>query len=155
MLFFFFINQENTFRGSYQSFSIKKVFVKISKNSQESTGARASFKWSCRLKPATLFKKRLWHKCFPVKFTKFLGTPFLQNTSGRLLMFQQKIIHWTHQFTTKNLKKDKKKLIWILNFFVRPFMSSFVTTFQNRKPQLYSWSQFTFLKKQFPYGFVH
>ena len=33
-------------------------------------------------KPATLLKLRLWHKCFPVNFAKFLRTPFLQNTSG-------------------------------------------------------------------------
>ena len=25
--------------------------------------------------PATLFKKRLWRKCFPVNFAKFLRTP--------------------------------------------------------------------------------
>ena len=35
--------------------------------------------------PATLLKKRLWYRCFPVNFTKFLRT-FLQNTSGRLLL---------------------------------------------------------------------
>ena len=34
-----------------------------------------------------LLKKRLWHRCFPVSFTKFLGTPFLQNNSGRLLLY--------------------------------------------------------------------
>ena len=41
-----------------------------------------------RPKAATLLKKRLWHSCFPVKFVKFLRTPFLQNTSGsgRLLL---------------------------------------------------------------------
>ena len=27
--------------------------------------------------PATLFKKRLWYRCFPVNFAKFLKTPFL------------------------------------------------------------------------------
>ena len=27
-----------------------------------------------------------WHRCFPVNFVKFLRTPFLQNTSGRLLL---------------------------------------------------------------------
>ena len=32
-------------------------------------------------------KKRLWHRCFPVNFAKFLRAPFLQNTSGRLLLF--------------------------------------------------------------------
>ena len=34
------------------------------------------------LNPAILFKKRDWHKCFTVNFTKFLRTPFLQNTSS-------------------------------------------------------------------------
>ena len=28
------------------------------------------------LSPATLFKKRLWHSCFPLNFAKFLGTRF-------------------------------------------------------------------------------
>ena len=28
------------------------------------------------LRPATLSKKRLWHRCFPVTFVKFLKTPF-------------------------------------------------------------------------------
>ena len=27
------------------------------------------------LTPATLLKKRLWHRCFPVNFAKFLRTP--------------------------------------------------------------------------------
>ena len=38
------------------------------------------------LRPATLLKKRPWHRCFPVNFARFLRTPFLQNTSGRLLL---------------------------------------------------------------------
>ena len=33
-------------------------------------------------RPANLLKKRLWHRCFPVNFAKFLSTPFLQNGSG-------------------------------------------------------------------------
>ena len=36
--------------------------------------------------PVVLLKKRLRHRCFPVKFVKFLRTPFLQDTSGRLLL---------------------------------------------------------------------
>ena len=31
---------------------------------------------SCRTQPATLLKKRPQHRCFPVTFMKFLGTPF-------------------------------------------------------------------------------
>ena len=38
------------------------------------------------LRHATLLKKRLWHRCFPVNFVKFLRTPFLQKTSGQLLL---------------------------------------------------------------------
>ena len=36
--------------------------------------------------PATLLKKRLWHRYFSVNFAKFLRSTFLQNTSGRLLL---------------------------------------------------------------------
>ena len=38
------------------------------------------------LRDKTLLKKRLWHRCFPVNFAKFLRTPFLQNTSRRLFL---------------------------------------------------------------------
>ena len=37
-------------------------------------------------RPATLLKKSLLRRCFLVNFTKFLRTPFLQSTSGRLLL---------------------------------------------------------------------
>ena len=30
-----------------------------------------------RLTPAILLKKRLWHRCFPMNFAKFLRTPFI------------------------------------------------------------------------------
>ena len=38
------------------------------------------------LRPATLLKKKLWQRYFPVNFAEFLRTPFLQNTSRRLLL---------------------------------------------------------------------
>ena len=38
------------------------------------------------LRPATLLKKSLWCRCFPVNFANFFRTPFLQNTSERLLL---------------------------------------------------------------------
>ena len=37
-------------------------------------------------RPANLLKQRFWYRCFPVNFAKFIRTPFLQNTSGRLLL---------------------------------------------------------------------
>ena len=48
------------------------------------------------LRPVTLLKTGLWHKCFSVhfqEFPKFPRTPFLQNTSGRLLLYGDDI--WT------------------------------------------------------------
>ena len=53
-----------------------EVFCKecVFKNIAKFTGKRLcrSFFW-----PATLFKKRLRHRCFPVNFAKLLKTPFL------------------------------------------------------------------------------
>ena len=61
--------------------------IYLQKNSSEVVAQRSSIlkvfsKTSPR--PAVLSKKRLQHRCFPVNFAKFLKTPFLQNTSGRL-----------------------------------------------------------------------
>ena len=42
------------------------------------------------LRPATLLKKKFWHRCFPVNFAKSLRTPFLQNSSGRLLLYKKR-----------------------------------------------------------------
>ena len=55
------------------------MFLEISQNSQENTCARVSIL-------IKILIKRLWRRCFPVKFAKFLRTSFLQNTSGLLLL---------------------------------------------------------------------
>ena len=56
----------------------KKMFLKISQNSQENTYVSLFLN--------RVAGQRLWHRYFPVNFAKFLRTPFLQNTSGRLLL---------------------------------------------------------------------
>ena len=66
LLFF----QKQSSRGVLQ----KKVFLKISQNS--SLG-----------RSKTSLKKRLWHRCFPVNFAKFLRTPFFCRTPPLLLLF--------------------------------------------------------------------
>ena len=54
--------------------------------------------------PATLLKKRLWNRCFPVNFAKFLRTTFSLNMSGRLLLIFLKKkrclskLHTTYKF---------------------------------------------------------
>ena len=41
------------------------------------------------LRQATLLKKRLWHRCFPVSFVKFLRAPFLTEHLWWLLLIRQ------------------------------------------------------------------
>ena len=53
------------------------VLFKISQNSQENSCVGGH-------EPATLFKKRLCHSWFSVKFVKLFRKPLSQNTSGRL-----------------------------------------------------------------------
>ena len=56
------------------------------------------------LRPATLLKKRLWHRCFPVNFVKFLGTPFFTEHLRWLLLeveFMKKLSN-----TEAELKKN-------------------------------------------------
>ena len=65
---------------------------------------------------ATSLKKRDWHRCFPVNFTKFLKTPFLQDTSRRLLLsistlpFLIKVIEKLFDKMTNNLLDENKVL---------------------------------------------
>ena len=58
----------------------EKIFLQIFQNSLENTCA------SIFLIKLQASGPRLWHRCFPVNFEKFLRTPFSQNTSGRLLL---------------------------------------------------------------------
>ena len=83
----------------------------VPKNSSKFTGKHLcqglffnEVAWSCNF-----IKKRLWHRCFPVNFDKFLRTPFLQNTSGWLLLWL--VIHYSfltvkggYSFSSVNLK---------------------------------------------------
>ena len=75
------------FRRSHQRCSVKKVALKIfAKFTGKHLCQRIFFKKVAGLRPATLSKKSLWYMCFSVSFWKFLRTPFLQNTSERLLL---------------------------------------------------------------------
>ena len=66
---FIFTNIKTLWSSSFENFncieavawrcSVKRVFLEILQNSLKK-----------------LLKKRLWHRCFPVNFAKFLGTPF-------------------------------------------------------------------------------
>ena len=63
--------------------SVKKGFLR---NFTNLTGEHFCQSLFCNkiagLRLGTLFKKRLWHRCFPVNSAKFSGIPFLKNKSG-------------------------------------------------------------------------
>ena len=74
-------------RSSHQRCSMKKgVLRNFTKFTGKYLCQGLFFNKVAGLRPATLLKKRLWHRCFPVNFVKFLRASFLQNTSGRLLL---------------------------------------------------------------------
>ena len=86
----FFIDEKHTqwmFRRNHQRCSVRKGVLG---NFTTFTGKHLCqglfFNKVAGLNPATLLKKRPWYRCFPVNFAKILKTPFLQNTSGRLLL---------------------------------------------------------------------
>ena len=87
------LNKKNvllTFRSSSQMCSVWKCFfrnfVKFWGKYQCQCLLFNNFNKVADLRPAILFKKRLWHRCFPVNFAKIPRTLFLQNNSGRLLL---------------------------------------------------------------------
>ena len=88
----FFVIKTKKIRSSHRRCSIEigvlKKFTNLSLFFNKNAG-----------RPAALLKKRLWHKCFPVNFVKFFKTPFLQNTSGRLLL--EIVICWSHSENQK------------------------------------------------------
>ena len=63
-----------------------EVFLKIWQISQENTCVRVSF---LSLQACNVIKKRLLHRCFPVKFEKYLRSPILKNICERLLLNSQ------------------------------------------------------------------
>ena len=79
--------QETHSRNSHQRCSVEIGLLKnFTKFTGKHLGQSLFFNKFASLRSATLLKKRLWHRCFPVNFVKFLRTPVLKNTSGRLLL---------------------------------------------------------------------
>ena len=79
------------FRSSHRRFYIKKgVLRNFAKFTGKHLCQRHFLNKVADLRPATLLKKRLWHRCSPVNFAEFLGAPFLQNTWRKLLFMFRK-----------------------------------------------------------------
>ena len=57
------------------------------------------------LRPATLLKKRLWHRCFPVNFVKFLRTPFFIEHLWWLLLDMLIALLWLARLPSFEISK--------------------------------------------------
>ena len=70
------LNNPNS-KSSYQMGSLKKgVLRNFAKFTRKQLCQGLIFNKVAGLMPATLLKKRPWHRCFSVNFVKFLRTPF-------------------------------------------------------------------------------
>ena len=74
-------NFTTIFRSSRPQMFFKIGVLKNVEKFIEKNCTRVSFLIKC-LKPATLLQKRLWHRCFPVNFAKFLRTFFYRTPLG-------------------------------------------------------------------------
>ena len=61
------------------------------------------------LRPETLLKKRLWHRCFPVNFAKFLRTPFLTEHLWWLLLRAPDFVSLPRLCTIQNTSNSLAK----------------------------------------------
>ena len=86
--------------------SAKKMLFKYFAKSTKEHLCQSLFFNIKLLRPATLLKKRLWHRYFPVNLAKFLRAPFLQNTSVRLLL----VIILANVFVSRLLLKQSRYL---------------------------------------------
>ena len=74
--------ERNYRRSRSQLFFKKGVLKKIRKFYRKIPVLASPFNKVADLKTCNFVKNRLQHRCFPVKFEKFLRTFLLQNTSG-------------------------------------------------------------------------
>ena len=81
-----FVAKSISFGSSHQSCSVEKVFLESLQNPQKTTCGRVPFIKVANLKPATLLKKRLWHRPFPVNFVKYIRTPYFTEHLWWLLL---------------------------------------------------------------------
>ena len=75
------------FRSTRRRCTVKKgVLINFTKFTVNHLCQNLFFNKVADLRAATLLKKKVRDRCFPVNFLTYLRIPFLQNTSGRLLL---------------------------------------------------------------------
>ena len=119
-----FIKFSIAFRSNHQRCSIRKGVRNFTKFTVKHLCQSLFLNKVAGLRRATLLKKRLWHRCFPVNFVKFLITSFFIEQLWWLLLS----ILAPNFFTKQNTKLTRtdfcdlfviaKKVFAILDKFV-------------------------------------
>ena len=104
-----------------EEFCKKDVLKKFHKIHRKSPGLECLFNKVSGLRPATLLKNRLQHRCFHVNFVKFFRIPFLQNISRRLLLFVICLTERTKEPKLLLLEKSTKLTILLSFHFKNTF----------------------------------
>ena len=87
----------------------KNIFENFAKFTGKHLGQSFFFNKVAGLRPATLVKRRLWHRFFPVNFAKFLRTPFIiEHLWWQLLS----IILYLSQSTIEEKKQLQNQVVW-------------------------------------------
>ena len=104
------------------------MLLEISQNSQENTCIRIFFLIKLQDYACNFIKKEALSQCFPVNFVKFVKTPFLQNTSERLLLTL--LMTWEDCFNKPKLLLAANRLIYLniscISKIHRPPLHSFL-----------------------------
>ena len=96
-------------RSSDRRCSVRKdVLINFAKFTGKHLCQRLFFNKVAGPRPATLLKKRLWDRYFPVNFAKFLRTPFLKNTSCGY--FYKKCLELAFYLYIEKEHRQKKKV---------------------------------------------
>ena len=102
------IKQQRVIRSSHPKCSVKK---RVLRNFAKFTGknlCQSLFFNKLQASVCNFIEKRdCWHRYFPVNFVKFLRTPFLQNTPGRLFLGND--VEETYDFKNGSCSKAFKR----------------------------------------------
>ena len=106
-------------------FGKKVVLKKLAKFTRKHLYQSLFFNKGSVLRPANLFKKRLWHRCFLVNFTKFLRTPFFIEHRRWLLLLIVAICTVLFQKLYMVFRKKEPLSQGICNFFFKMLQMRF------------------------------
>ena len=84
----------------------------------------------CFEKYHKIHRKTPAHRCFLMNFVKFLRTPFLQNTSGRLLLLETDAIQQTITVLPSSFIDSIFRTPWLIMSYFCTFVICFTTIFE-------------------------